>query len=49
MKENKKQYLTPVVDLLDARVEKGFELSNGEDALSNTEEVTDSGRAYQWT
>ena len=50
MKENKKKYETPMVELLEARVEKGFQ-NSATDGLrgSSTEEVGNSGNNYDNT
>lgn len=50
MKENKKNgYIVPIVEVMEARIERGFILSSGESASTITEAVTNSGNEYQWT
>lgn len=44
----KRQYKTPEIEVMEARIEKGFTLSAGDVANTNTEEVINSGRTYQW-
>lgn len=44
---NKMQYTAPMVEVLVARVEKGFFLSQGQPANSNSnEQLEDSGNTY---
>ncbi|MBR3435808.1 MAG: hypothetical protein IKG88_07985 [Bacteroidales bacterium] len=44
---NKMQYTAPMVEVLVARVEKGFLLSEGQPANSNSnEQLEDSGNTY---
>lgn len=46
---HKKQYNAPAIEVLTARIEKGFLLSEGQDANSVTnEQLTNSNREYQW-
>ena len=44
----KRQYNKPEIEVMEARIEKGFTLSAGDVANTNTEEVINSGRTYQW-
>lgn len=44
----KKQYKTPEIEVMEARIEKGFTLSAGDPANTTTEEVTDSQHTYTW-
>ena len=48
MKENKRKYEIPMVELIEARVEKGFQGSATADGLrgSSTEGLTDSGNSF---
>jgi len=49
MKKNKKkQYLKPQIEFFDARVEKGFQLSSGNSAQTQNEDLDNSGRTYLW-
>jgi len=48
MKKDKKQYESPIIEILDARVEKGFLLSTGNPANTQNEDVDNSGRTYMW-
>ncbi len=44
----KKQYKTPEIEVMEARIEKGFTLSAGDPANTRNEDVNDSGHTYQW-
>ncbi|MBO4600096.1 MAG: hypothetical protein J5641_05095 [Bacteroidales bacterium] len=47
--KQKKVYCAPEVEVMNARVEKGFFLSAGQDANSNgNEQLTNSGNEYLW-
>lgn len=47
--EKRKQYTAPAIEVLNARIEKGYLLSEGQDANSNgNEQVTNSGNEYRW-
>lgn len=42
-------YIAPEIEVLSARIEKGYLLSEGQDANSNgNEQVTNSGNEYRW-
>ena len=47
--EKRKKYNAPEIEVLNARIEKGYLLSEGQDANSNgNEQLTDSEHEYRW-